>query len=314
MRSHKASLIPLFAAFLLANIGIQTNAFASKPAQEKMDLLVSTQWLAEHLGDPDLVVLDTTVLVQQGEDGKFSSATARSDYEAGHIPTAAYADLLGDLSDRNSPMEFVMPSPEQFRIAIGKLGIGNDSRVVLYSANYPAWASRLWWMLRWAGFDRVALLDGGLNAWVAEGRELSVKPATYPEKEFTLSLRQNVIADQNEVLSAIDNDEVSIIDAMNDAHYNGQFAMYDRPGHITSASSMPSTNMVDESGYFRSIDELEMMHDSDRSERAITYCGGGVAASTVAFTMYRLGYSDVAVYMGSLQEWTKNPENPMTVP
>lgn len=314
MRLQRVSLIPLLAVLLLGNAFIQINTYAGNPPQEKMDLLVSTQWLAEHLDDPDLVVLDTTVLVQQDENGKFTSASARKDYDAGHIPTAAYADLLGDLSDKSNPMEFVMPSPEQFRIAMGKLGVGNDSRVVLYSANYPAWAARLWWMLRWAGFDQVALLDGGLKAWVSEDRPLSVDPATYPEKEFTLSLRQNVIADQAEVLASINNDEILIIDAMNDAHYNGQFAMYDRPGHITSATSMPSTNLVDESGYFRSFDELEMMHDSDRDARAITYCGGGVAASTVAFTMYRLGYSDVAVYMGSLQEWTKNPENPMTVP
>ncbi len=314
MSVQRVSVIPLLAVILLVMFHVQIKAFADEPPQGKVDLLVSVQWLAEHLGDPDLVVLDTTVLVQQDENGKFSSASAHSEYQAGHIPTAAYADLLGALSDKNSSMEFVMPPPEQFRDAMGKLGVGNDSRVVLYSANYPAWAARLWWMLRWAGFDQVAILDGGLKAWVAEGQPLSVKPATYPEREFNLSLRPNVIADQDEVLAAIYNNEVSIIDTMNDAHYNGQFTMYDRLGHITSATNMPSTNLVDESGYFRSYDELDMMHDGDRNARAITYCGGGVAASTVAFTMYRLGYSDVAVYMGSLQEWTKNPENPMTVP
>ena len=314
MRLQRVFHYPLLVLLLLVNACIQGSTYASNTPQEPMDLIVSTEWLSEHLGDPDLVVLDTTVLVQQDENGKFSSSSARSDYESGHIPTAAYADLLGELSDKSSPMDFVMPSPEQFRLAIGKLGVGNESRVVLYSGNYPAWAARLWWMLRWAGFDQVALLDGGLQAWVAEGRPLSVEPATYPEREFTLSLRHNVIADQEEVLAAINNDEVSIIDTMNDAHYTGQFTMYDRPGHITSATSMPSTNLLDESGNFKSLDELEMMHDGDYSQRAITYCGGGVAASSVAFTMYRLGYTDVAVYMGSLQEWTKNPENPMTVP
>jgi len=314
MRLQKVFYYPLLALLLLANACIQGSTYASDTSQEPMGLIVSTQWLSEHLGDPDLVVLDTTVLVQQDENGNISSSSAHSDYESGHIPTAAYADLLGDLSDKSSSMDFVMPSPEQFRLAIGKLGVGNDSRVVLYSANYPAWAARLWWMLRWAGFDQVALLDGGLQAWVAEDRPLSMEPATYPEREFTLSLRPEVIADQQEVLAAINNDEVSIIDAMNDAHYTGQFTMYDRPGHITSATNMPSTNLLDESGYFRSLDELEMMHDGNYPQRSITYCGGGVAASTVAFIMYRLGYTDVAVYMGSLQEWTKNPENPMTVP
>ena len=314
MRAHRVSLIPLFIALLFGNACSQSNPIAENPPPEKMDLLVTTQWLSEHLDDEDLVVLDTTILVQQDENGKMSSISGRDSYDAGHIPTAGYADLLGDLSDQDSSMTFVMPSPEQFRIAMGKLGVGNDSRVVHYSANYPAWAARLWWMLRWAGFDQVALLDGGLNAWVTGGRPLSTEPATDPEKEFVLSLRQGVIAYQDEVLAAINNDEVSIIDTMNVAHFNGNFTMYDRPGHITSASNMPSTDLMDESGYFKSFDELDMMHDDDRGNRVITYCGGGVAASTVAFTMYRLGYSDVAVYMGSLQEWTKNPENPMTMP
>ena len=179
MRLQKVFHYPLLVLLLLVNACSQSSTDASSTPQEPMDLIVSTQWLSEHLGEPDLVVLDTTVLVQQDENGKFSSSSARSNYESGHIPTAAYADLLGELSDQSSSMDFVMPSPEQFRLAIGQLGVGNESRVVLYSGNYPAWAARLWWMFRWAGFDQVALLDGGLQAWVAEGRPLSVEPATY---------------------------------------------------------------------------------------------------------------------------------------
>ena len=138
MRLQKIFHYPLLVLLLVVNACIQSSTYASNTPQEPMDLIVSTQWLSAHLGDPDLVVLDTTVLVQQDENGKFGSSSARSDYEAGHIPTAAYADLLGELSDKNSSMEFVMPSPEQFRRAIGRLGVGNESRVVLYSGNYPA--------------------------------------------------------------------------------------------------------------------------------------------------------------------------------
>ncbi len=279
----------------------------------KMDLLVTTQWLSEHLNDPDLVVLDSTVLIKFDEKGKISSVNGRANYEAGHIPSAGFADLLDELSAQDTSLDFVMPSPEQFRDVMSKLGVGNDSRVVIYSAQNSVWAARLWWMLRWAGFDQAALLDGGLEAWKAEGRSLSTEPSNRPAKPFTLALRPEVVAKRDEVFAAIDKPQVQIIDAMSDGHYKGQFSMYARPGHITSATNTPSSLLMDESGYYKSFDELDMMHEGDRSNRVITYCGGGVAASSVAFIMHRLGYSDVSVYMGSLQEWAVNSENPMTV-
>ena len=279
----------------------------------KMDLLVSTQWLSEHLNDPDLVVLDTTVIISLDKTGKYKSSTGRHAYDAGHIPAAGFADLMGNLSATDSPLEFVMPSPEQFAAAMGELGVGSDSRVVLYSADNHVWAARLWWMLRWAGFDQVALLDGGLNAWKAEGREISTVLPNRAKKHFTLALRPETIAQRDEVFAAIENKQVNIIDAMPVAHYQGKFAMYARPGHITNAINMPTSDLYDESGFYKSYDEQDMIHEGDRSKRSITYCGGGVAASAVAFNLFRLGYSDVAVYMGSLQEWAVDPENPMTV-
>jgi len=282
----------------------------SKPA---MEALVSTQWLSEHLDDPDLVVLDATVLIEIGEDGSFSILSGRASYEAGHIPSAGFADLMGNLSDPERPAQFIMPTPEQFAAAMGALGVGDDSRVVLYTANNPDWAARVWWMLRWAGFDQVAMLDGGLAAWVAEDRPLSTDQVTRPAKNFTVRLRPALIADRDQVFEAIGNSDVSIVDALGDAHYRGDFTMYGRPGHIPSATSLPSSNLLDETGFYRDFDELEMMIDSNADNRVITYCGGGVAAASVAFTLHRLGYKDVAVYMGSLQEWTADPANPMTL-
>ena len=122
-----------------------------------------------------------------------------------------------------------------------------------------------------------------------------------------------MIADRDEMLAATANASVKIIDTLPVAHYRGEFSLYDRPGHIPGATNLPSSDLLDELGRYRTIDELEMMHDGDRSSRAITYCGGGVAASSVAFTMHRLGFTDLAVYMGSLQEWTSDPANPMTL-
>ena len=286
-------------------------------ATDRIDLtlgpLVTTAWLSDHLDDPDLVVLDCTVLVVPDGNGGIHSVSGRENYDAGHIPTAGFADLMGDLSNLDSPFEFAMPSPEQFSAAMGALGVGDDSRVVLYAAGYPVWAARVWWMLRWAGFDRVALLDGGLEAWKAEGRALSTVSVNRPAKQFTAVPRPEMIEDRDQVFAAIDDNNISLIDTMPDAHYRGEFAMYERPGHIPSATNMPSSDLLDETSHFRSYDELDMMHNGDRTSRVITYCGGGVAASAVAFTMNRLGFTDVAVYMRSLQEWTADPANPMTL-
>jgi len=294
-----------------ATPGMQTDITNS--VEPTIDTLVTAQWLSEHLDNPDLVVLDCTVLVEFDENGALQIASGRANYEAGHIPSAGFADLMGDLSDPDYPSMFVMPTPEQFAAAMGALGVGNDSRVVLYAANNPDWAARVWWMLRWAGFDRVALLDGGLQAWIADGRALSTIPAKRPAKQFTVALRPEMVADRDQVLAATGNNKVSLVDAMPDAHYRGEFSMYARPGHILGATNMPSSDLLDEVGRYRSYDELDMMHDGDRNARVITYCGGGVAASSVAYTMHRLGFTEVAVYMGSLQEWATDPANPMTL-
>jgi len=281
-----------------------------------MDSLVTTQWLSEHLNDPDLIVLDSSVFIEFDDKGNMSAISGQENFDSGHIPTARFADLKGNLSATHESFEFVMPSPEQFANAIGELGVSNDSRVVIYSTDNQTWGARLWWMLRWAGLEQVALLDGGLKAWKAEGRPISTEPSIYSKAQFNLSLNPQMIADRDEVIAAIDNEQVSIIDALSEGHYSGKVSMYARPGHITSAVNMPVSDLFQPSAHYRSLDELDMQFEggleAERSKRVITYCGGGIAGSSLAFAMYRLGYTDVAVYMGSLQEWAVNSENPMT--
>jgi len=314
-------LSKLNASFILIMLLVFTNGFSSAAKNseskvdksQRMEALVTAKWLSEHLNDPDLIVLDTTVIVKADDKGGFSLINGRASYDSGHIPYAGFADLLGSLSAKDESLQFVMPTPKEFSEAVGKLGIGNDSRVVLYSQSRPSWAARVWWMLRWAGLEQVAILDGGLKAWKAEGLPISKDSLTHPEKQFKLSLRPEMIANSGEVLDAINDRNVRIVDALSSEHYLGKFTMYARPGHIPSASNFPSSSLLDKAGQYRSIDELEMLHEGDPNTRVITYCGGGIAASSVAFTMYRLGYKDVAVYMGSLQEWVADPKNPMTV-
>jgi thiosulfate/3-mercaptopyruvate sulfurtransferase len=276
-----------------------------------MDSLVTAEWLSQHLDDPNLVVLDCTVMVEMLEDGGVRVVSGQSHYKSGHIPTAGFADLMGDLSDNESPFQFAVPTPEQFASAMSALGVGDDSRVVLYDASNSGWAARVWWMLRWVGFDRAALLDGGLAAWNELGRPLSTEPASRAASHLTVALRPELIADRDEVFASIENDAVSLIDAMPAAHYSGEMVMYDRPGHIPGALNVPASSLFDDSGRFRSNDELASMIESDRNARSITYCGGGISASADAFILTRLGFTDVAVYAASLQEWAADPANPM---
>ncbi len=285
---------------------------AGPSVDTRMDTLVTAEWLHEHLDDPDLVVLDSTVVVEQDENG-LREVNGRASYESGHIPGAGFADLMGNLSDPDAPLPFTAPTPQAFAKSMGELGVGDNTRVVLYAGQNQAWAARVWWMLRWIGFDNAALLDGGLQAWTAAGYPLSTEPEVRTARTLTPAVRPGLIAGYDEVRAAVDNEEVSLVDAMPDPHYRGEMAMYDRPGHILGATNVSVTSLVDETGRYRSLEELAELVPGKRDARSITYCGGGIAASTVAFTMVRLGFTDVAIYDGSLAEWAADPSNPMEV-
>lgn len=306
------------ALVLLASYGVQavtptTNDLAEKQSSAsidaKVDSLVTAEWLKQNLDNPDLVVLDTSVVIAFDDKGSVSISSGRNQYEQEHIPTAAFADLTSDLIDTTSQYAYAIPKPEKFAAAMAALGVGDDSTVVLYATDYSAWAARVWWMLRWIGFDNARILDGGLSAWKAAGFPLSseqvnVKPAT-----LTVSLRSGLIAEQDEVFDAINDHNVVLIDAMPAAHYRGEMVMYGRAGHIPTAVNVPNVFAAD--GRFLPDKVLAGLHAFDRKKRFITYCGGGISASANAFVMHRLGFPDVGVYMNSLDEWAANPDNPL---
>lgn len=280
-----------------------------------MDTLVSAEWLKKHINDPDLVLLDCTVVtIPDANDPRgLRNDSGRQDYELGHIPNAGFADLKDELCETKGPVEFDLLSPEQFCAAMGKLGVGDDSRVVLYDANYMGWAARVWWMLHWVGFDNAAILDGGLSAWTSTGNELSLEPVTRAVNTLTPNPRPELIADHDEVLASINDETVILIDTLPEPFYRGEMSIYPRPGHITGALNIDGLSLLDKKGYLLSQDELAAMHRFDRNARIISYCGGGIVASTDAFVLTRLGYNNVAVYMASLEEWTTDPSNPMVV-
>ena len=280
-----------------------------------MDTLVNAEWLKQHINDQDLVLLDCTVVTMPSANDPrgLHNVSGRPDYELGHIPNAGFADLKNELCKSSGPVEFDLLSPEQFCDAMGKLGVGDNSRVVLYDANYTGWAARVWWMLRWVGFDNAAILDGGLAAWTSDGNELSLEPVKRAEKTLTPKPRPELIADHDEVAASINDDAVILIDTLPEAFYRGEMSIYPRAGHIIGAVNIDALSLLDKNGHLLPKDELAAMHRFDRNARIITYCGGGIVASTDAFVLTRLGFNNVAVYMASLEEWTTDPSNHMEI-
>ena len=312
-RNHHALFTIFILAFITACAGPTPTPEPMTGVDPLLGTLVTTEWLNQHLRDPDLVLLDCTVRVDMDEKGAIKIVSGRADYEKGHIPNAGFADLTGELSNSGSPFQFALPTPEQFSAVMGALGVGTDSRVVLYDSSGAGWAARVWWMLRWIGFDRAALLDGGQDAWVAEGRSLSTEPLSRPVRQLTATVRPELVADRDEVFAAIDNDAVQLVDATPAAHFRGEMVLYQRAGHIPGASNTPAFSLLDETGRYRQGEALAALIPGDRNKRTITYCGGGISASSDAFIMTRLGFTDVAVYISSLQEWAANPANPLVV-
>ena len=278
-----------------------------------MDTLINAEWLKKHINDPELVVLDCTVVTMPDANDPrgLKNVSGQPDYELGHIPNAGFADLKNELCKTNDPVEFDLSSPEQFCAAMGRLGVGDDSRVVLYDANYTGWAARVWWMLRWVGFDHAAILDGGLAAWTSTGNALSLEPVTRAVNTLTCKPRPELIAYHDEVLTGINDETVVLIDTLPDPFYRGEMSIYPRAGHITGAVNIDGLSLLDRRGHLLSQDTLAAMHEFDHNARIITYCGGGIVASTDAFVLTRLGYNNVAVYMASLEEWATDPGNPM---
>lgn len=277
--------------------------------------LVSTEWVQAQLGDPDLRVFDATVHLRPATPGPYRIESGRADYEAAHVPGAAFVDLAGDLSDPRSPLSFTRLPADRLARALGAAGIAPGVRVVAYSTTTPMWATRLWWMLRAAGFEDVAVLDGGFARWTAEGRPVEAGARHYPSADLTLVEQPGAWADKAAVLSAIGDGGVCTINALSPGVHSGESAMnYGRKGHIKGSRNVPYAALLDPDGRFRDDEELRALFSDigafERS-RVICYCGGGISATMDALALTRLSHPSVAVYDGSMSEWTRDPDLPM---
>ena len=284
--------------------------------------VVDCAWLAEHLGDPDLLVLDATTHllprpVEPVPEVPYDVVPGREDFERAHIPGARFVDIDGQLSDPDHRLHFMLPSPERFAQAMGALGVGDDTTVVCYSTAFHWWATRLWWMLRTFGHPRVLVLDGGFQKWQAEGRPVETGPAQAPApRVFTARFDPSRVASREDVLAAIGAEGTCTLNALRaEQHAGGGTTNYGRPGHITGSINVPAVSVVGPDNTFLPPEQLRRMLAGPLAQpRVITYCGGGIAASSITLLLTALGHPDVRLYDASLSEWAPDPALPMSVP
>ncbi|WP_448810722.1 sulfurtransferase [Agromyces bauzanensis] len=288
-------------------------------APELPDLLVTTEWLADHLDDDGLVVLDATVLGVESPAGFRWLSGLDEHLIEGHLPGAVFADLLDEFSDPDGGFSFTRPDAERLERAARDVGIDDGVAVVVYDSSIGQWAARLWWLLASAGVDRVAVLDGGLARWRAEGREI-VTGYRPPRAAGTLTLapREGFWADRHEVHTiATGEADAALVCALPPGEFRGETGRRPRRGHIPRSVNVPVSTVIDrESRTHLRGDELHARLSAataDSPDRVVVYCGAGIAAAGTGFALRRAGHPDVAIYDGSLEEWAADPAAPLVV-
>ncbi|HEU5283815.1 MAG TPA: sulfurtransferase [Burkholderiales bacterium] len=279
------------------------------------EYLVSTGWLAQHLDDPRVRVLDTTTHLPPLPDfSLYEVVSGRADFEKAHIPGAGFVDIEHELSTPHPRLHFMLPDAERFADAMGRLGVGDDTRVICYASANHWGATRLWWMLRVFGHDHAAVLDGGFQKWRAEGRAVESGPGRpAAAARFTPRMHPEMLAGKEQVLAAIGRTDVCTVNALRPEQHAGTGGVhYGRRGHIPGSVNLPAVAHVNPDHTFKSADELRAMFAGAlASPEVIAYCGGGIAATSVALVLAALGYDRVKVYDNSLTEWAADPALPM---
>lgn len=274
--------------------------------------LVSTQWLADHLGADDLVILDASVLPR--DDGQPGYRSGRDAWLAGHLPGAQHADLIATFSQTGAPHPFTHLTADDFARAIGSLGVGNDTTVVVYDRLLGQWAARLWWLLRAAGHDRVAVLDGGQTAWTAQERGLESGEVTLPPAEFTAHERAELWVTKEEVEAIVTGEAPgALVCGLPPKEFSGEEGARPRLGHIPGSVNVPVGRLVDRTANtLKPAAELsELLAPVLDADRVVVYCHGGIAAAADALALTVAGHRAVALYDGSLSEWSRDDEAPL---
>jgi thiosulfate/3-mercaptopyruvate sulfurtransferase len=272
--------------------------------------VVSTAWLAENLGAPDLRVVDGSWHMPQAK------RDPRREYEDAHIPGAVFFDVDG-IADASTDLPHMLPTPEVFARAVGALGIGDGDRVIVYDTRSVVSAARVWWTFRVFGHDAVAVLDGGFPKWRAEGRPIETGAVEPAPGRFTPRFRKELVRDAGQMKTNITARGEQVLDARS----RGRFAGTEpeprsglRGGHIPGSLNLPYDELYERDGTLRPVAALRdalTKSGVDLSKPVVTTCGSGITASVLALALHQVGRPDVAVYDGSWTEWASRRDTPI---
>jgi thiosulfate/3-mercaptopyruvate sulfurtransferase len=287
-------------------------------------VLVSSDWLAAHLGDPDVVVAD----MRWRESGRGPALYAR-----GHVPGAVYLDWSTDLVEQDSPVAFTLAGPERFARAMEEKGIGDGTTVVAYADRMGSGPFRLWWASRVYGHQDVRILDGGWDKWVREGRPVSTDRVERGRARWTPRPTIGSMATADDVATAIAEESAVVMDSRDPEQYRGDFVWFEtgqvpadadgiartprgacRAGHVPGAVNVPYALLYREDLTMKSPEEMrDVLAEAgvDRPGKAITYCGCGISASALLFALDLAGVEDVSLYDASWEEWGRDPKLPV---
>ncbi len=275
------------------------------------DFLVSTEWLAGHLDDPDVRVLDCRFYFED-------LARGRRDYLEAHIPGALYLDWTTDISEPRGQLQYMAPSAAHFQAAMERLGIGDDTLVVGYDDEGGHYVSRLWLIMRRYGHDTVRILEGGWVKWLGEGRPTRTggEPAPLPATFTIRDEYPDLLVDVDEVLRRADDPSTVLVDVRRASEFSGEEVRSKHGGHIPWATWVFWQDNLnwDEARDFHPLDQVRSRYARagvSPDKRVITYCHGAVRAAHTAFTLSLLGYPDVQVYDGSWEEWGSRDDLPI---
>lgn len=273
--------------------------------------LVTAAWLADHLNAPDVRVVDASYyLPHEGLSG-------RTEFELQHIPGAVFFDI-DEIADSDSDLPHMLPAPEKFSSKVRKLGLGDGVRIVAYDQRGLFSAARVWWTFRYFGHGDVAVLDGGLPKWLAEGRPVEDGPGRAEERHFTARMNSFMLRDKEQILGNLTTRREQVLDARS----RGRFAGSDaeprpglRSGHIPSSLNLPYTELLDrESQTLHGVEELRSRFETagvDMKRPVVTTCGSGITAAILALGLHMVGHKDVALYDGSWSDWGRPGETPV---